>query len=281
VKQGVRILVPGVPVEQTGEVLWPGSLAREVEDRGFESMWFPEHTHVPVGEQVLRNGSPLPSLYQNSVDPLIGLAAAAQATTRLRIGTGICLISQREPLSLAKQVASLDCLSSGRVLFGVGYGWNRMELRNHGVPWPKRRDVALEHLQAVLEIWAEDVASFSGEHVTFSDSWSWPKPVQRPRPPIYIGARGSTKTFEDIVKHADGWLPIQVEDLGRVAELRRVAAEYGRDPDSIDVTYYGAREWDDRTRDMACEAGVSRVVHWVESGVRSDVLRRLDELAHG
>lgn len=212
-------------------------LARDVEARGFTELWLPEHTHIPTGRETdwPMDDAELPEMYQRSHDPFISLAAAAVATSTIRLGTSICLLPQHDPIVLAKTIATLDHLAEGRFTFGVGFGWNTDEMRHHGVDPDLRRTIGREKAMAMKELWTNDVASFSGAHVAFGPSWQWPKPVQRPHPPIWVG--GGKSTMPHVVEWADGWMPIEgvmpVVDL--VHRLRHMAEDAGRDPATISV----------------------------------------------
>ncbi len=205
-------------------------LAKAVEDRGFESLWIGEHTHVPVAvaSHPKESSEPLPEFYKRLPDPFIQLGAAAAVTSNIRLGTSVCIVPEHDPIILAKKVATLDYLSDGRFEFGVGYGWNELELKHHGVVAKERRVVFAEKVKAMQEIWSKDVAEFSGDYVNFEASYSWPKPVQRELP-ILIGAEAGPKTAHDIVHVANGWLPMafrgggerlpkQLEVIGKTAE---------------------------------------------------------------
>ena len=219
----------GVDIYPTIDIPRPDELARLVEARGFECLLFPDHTHVPADGSSLY--PPPGGPHARMLDPFVALTAAAAATERLKIGTGICLVIARDPIVTANQVASLDLLSNGRFLFGVGGGWNRTQLTNHGTDFDRRFGVMRERIEAMKAIWTQDEASYAGEHVAFGPMWSWPKPRQRPHPPILVGGMGP-RVLERVLAFGDGWYPNAIEDLGgllaRVAELRARAAEAGR-----------------------------------------------------
>lgn len=213
----------GVTMFPTDRSIGIVELAHAVEERGFHSLWVPEHTHIPTsrvtppptGDEVL------PEWYLRCLDPFVALSAAAAATQHLRLGTGICLVAQRDPIVTAKAVASLDLISGGRFSFGIGFGWNVDEMEDHGVPYKERRAIAREHVLAMQQLWANDEASFAGEQVQFSTSWSWPKPVQRPWPPVLLGGAAGPKLFAHIAEYGDGWIPIGGAGVGRaLPELR-------------------------------------------------------------
>jgi probable F420-dependent oxidoreductase len=271
----------GVTMFATDYAIRPDELARELESRGFESLWLPEHTHIPASRRSPWPGGPdLPQEYWHTYDPFLALTAAAMATTKLRVATGICLIVERDPITTAKEVASLDMLSNGRFIFGIGGGWNAEEMENHGTDFKKRWRVMRERILAMKEIWAREEAEFHGELVNFDKIWSYPKPVQKPHPPILMGGDGP-KTFDRVVEFCDGWVPIGVRSPNlteKVAELRRRAEAAGRDPNSISVSVFGAKN-DRRAIDELANAGVERVIFGLPSAARDEVLPKLDEYA--
>lgn len=213
--------------------------ARLAEASGVESLWVPEHTHIPATPETPPLGGELPRFYSRLLDPFLALTAAATVTSRLRLGTGVALAAHHHPITLAKQIATLDQISGGRFLFGVGAGWNREEIANHGVDHDTRWRRALEHVAAMKAIWTQDEASFAGRWVNFERILSWPKPVQRPHPPVLLG---TIQPSELVVRHADGWLPLSIAHPGELAErievLHRRAADVGRDPAAIEVTVF-------------------------------------------
>lgn len=246
----------------TDESLPVVDVARAAEAAGVESLWFPEHTHIPVDRKSAPPlGGDLPAFYRRLFDPFVAATAAATVTTRLRLGTGVALAAHHHPITLAKQIATLDRLSGGRFIFGVGAGWIKEEIENHGVDHATRWRRALEHVAAMKTIWTEDEASFSGEWVNFERIWSWPKPVQRPHPPVLLG---TIQPSELVVRHADGWLPLSLahpdELAERIAVLHQRAVEVGRDPSSIEVTVFCLeRTPPDRVAEFM-DMGASRVV---------------------
>jgi probable F420-dependent oxidoreductase len=256
----------------------PDELAREAEERGFESLFFPEHTHIPTSRRTpYPAGGELPEEYKRTIDPFVAMTAAANASTRLRVGTAICLVAQHDPVVLAKQVASADLISLGRVVFGVGYGWNVDEMETHGVDPRTRRALVREKVLAMKSLWTDEVASFDGEHVHLSPSWSWPKPVQKPHPPIIVGGAAGPTLFSHVVEWADGWMPIGGAGLRRSwPELRRVAEEAGRDPDEIEVMITGPRP-DPELLDHYRSMGVSRVLLFLPPRSADVVLPLLDD----
>ncbi|MGZ4671658.1 MAG: TIGR03619 family F420-dependent LLM class oxidoreductase [Ilumatobacteraceae bacterium] len=237
----------GVVIFPTDRGIQPVELARQAESRGFDSLWFPEHSHIPISRLTPWGGRagapPLPEEYWRTHDQFVALAAAAAVTTTLRLATGITLVAQRDPLWLAKEVASLDMISGGRVLFGIGYGWNHEEMASHGVDIGHRRAVVREKVLACKALWANDVAEFHGQYVDFEPSWAWPKPVQTPHPPIVIGASPTDLHFRHIIEYGDVWMPIQgrwpIEEAW--AKLQHACEAAGRDPSSLSLGIYAAK----------------------------------------
>lgn len=270
----------GVTVFLTDYTIDPADLAREVEARGFTSMYTPEHTHIPASRKTPPPmGEPLPKQYFHALDPFVALSYAAAATENLRVGTGICLVAQRDPIVLAKEVATLDHLSGGRFVLGVGFGWNRDELEHHGVPFAKRRDVVRDRVLAMKELWTQEQGSFDGEFAKFTPSFSWPKPVQTPHPPVYIGGAGGPKLFRHVAQWADGWMPIG--GRGIKASLPALAEEYekaGRDPATIKIIPFGSLP-DPGKIEYFGTLGIDEVVLGVEPGGRDVVLPVLDRFA--
>jgi probable F420-dependent oxidoreductase len=267
----------GLFILQTDRTIAPDVLAREAEARGFESLFFAEHTHIPISrESPFPGGGELPDPYRRTLDPFVALAVAGQATTRLRLGTGVCLPAQHDPITLAKQIATLDHLTRGRVLLGIGFGWNLEEARDHGVDVGQRRAIAREKVLAMRALWSEEVASFEGEHVHVSESWAWPKPVQVGGPPVLLGGGATPAVFRHIVEYGDGWMPIGGSGLrDDVEALARLARERGRDPSSISVTVFGTSA-DRRKLDHYADLGVDRAVIMLPSADPDRVLRALD-----
>jgi len=241
----------------------PDELARACEERGFESFWVGEHTHIPASRQTpYPGGDPLPRPYYHMADPCVSLMAAAAATTTIKLGTGVCLVVEHDPIVLAKTVATLDWLSGGRVLFGIGGGWNREEMAHHGTPFQRRWQVLRERVEAMQAIWTQEEASYSGEFVSFERIISYPKPIQKPYPPILFGgatARGRTR----VVRYCDGWIPIDVllDDLpAALADLRHKAAAAGRDPDSLSISVFAFEGTHGEALQRYRDLGVERVV---------------------
>ncbi len=267
----------GIAIFPTDYGTDPPTLARLVEERGFESLFFPEHTHIPASRRTpYPGGGELPQEYWHTYDPFVGLAAAAAVTTTLRLATGICLVIQRDPIVTAKEVASLDRISGGRFLFGVGAGWNLEEMENHGTDPRKRFSLMRERIEAMKAIWTEDEASYHGRFVDFDRIWSWPKPVQEPHPPILVGGNGP-RVLERVVAFGDEWMPNRPDSLAeRIAELQRLAAEAGRG--EIPVTFSGARH-DRAAIEEVAAAGAHRCTFYIRPADAGETERQLDELA--
>jgi probable F420-dependent oxidoreductase len=255
----------------------PAPLARAAEERGFESLFFPEHTHIPVSRRTpWPGGAELPREYSHILDPFVGLTAAAAVTTKILLGAGICLVTEHDPISTAKTVASLDLISNGRFLFGIGAGWNVEEMENHGADPNHRWKIVRERVQAMKEIWTKEEAEYHGEFVNFDPIWSWPKPVQKPHPPVLIGG-DSPHTLKRVIAYGDGWMPIPFRNPAplseRIQELNRMAAEAGRG--RIPVTVYGAQPREEVLNHYA-EIGVDRCIFWMPSATEADAMVLLD-----
>ena len=271
----------GVSMFNTDYAMRIDDLARAVEERGFESLWLPEHTHIPKSRKSpWPGGANLPKEYWHTHDPFVALAMAAAVTRTLKLATGICLVIERDPITTAKEVASLDFLSNGRFLFGIRGGWNAEEMENHGTDFTKRWRVLRERILAMKEIWTKDEAEFHGEFVNFDPIWSYPKPVQKPHPPIILGVN-TPKARQRVVEYCDGWLPIAARagDLAAgIADLRQQAEKAGRDPRSITVTVYGGNPEEGTVRGYE-KAGADRVVFPLPSADRDTVVPILDRYA--
>jgi probable F420-dependent oxidoreductase len=271
----------GVYIFATDETIAPAELARAAEERGFESFFLPEHTHIPAGRETpWPGGGELPRRYYRTLDPFVALAAAATATESLLVGTGVCLVIERDPIVLAKEVATIDHVSDGRFLFGIGAGWNREEMANHGTDPRTRFALLRERILAMKAIWAEERAEFHGEHVDFDPINLWPKPLQRPHPPILVGGKGAG-VIERVLDYGDGWFPnprdgdpALVEE--QIVELGRRAAERGRP--AVPVSIFGASP---RPEDLErySELGVERCVLSLPTAPREEVLAALDRAA--
>lgn len=258
-------------------------LAKECEARGFESLWLPEHTHIPASrESQYPGGGELPEEYVHMSDPFIGLAAAAAVTTRLKLGTGISLVTEHDPIVQAKQVASLDRISHGRFLFGIGAGWNKEEMANHGTPPAKRWKVLTERVQAMKALWTQDEASYHGEFVNFDRVWSYPKPLTTPHPPILMGSLSSRLGRQRVVDLCDGWIPVEtaIDDMpAAIADLHDKARAAGRDPASIPISFFLVHAPGMGRLARYKELGAVRTVVRAPTAGRDEVLPFLDKYA--
>ncbi len=273
----------GVLIFPTDQTIDPVELAREAESRGFESLWFPEHSHIPTSRETPWGGNegapPLPEFYWRTFDPFVALAACAAATNEIKLATGICLVAQRDPIHTAKQVASVDRISNGRFLFGVGYGWNKEEMAHHGTAYGERRAILRENVLAMKELWTNDEASFDGRHVNFSSSWSWPKPTRQGGPPIVLGGNAGPKTAAHLAEFCDGWMPIGGRHpLEKWSLIVDACEKIGRDPDTIERGMFGALPEEAKLNELAAD-GFGRAVLALPQGPRNDVMAKLDELA--
>jgi probable F420-dependent oxidoreductase len=265
----------GVAIFPTDYAISMAELAVAAEERGFESLWVAEHSNIPVSrDSPWPGGAELPKHYFHTMDPFVALTVAAVASKTLRVGTGICLVVQRDPIHTAKQVASLDLVSNGRFLFGIGAGWNREEMANHGTDFSTRLKLMRERVEAMKAIWTQDEAQYHGEMVDFRPIWCWPKPVQKPHPPVILGGSGPN-VLKRVVSYADGWMPNRGEVLGRIHELRELAAAAGRGP--IPVTVY-PKESAAEIEQFA-QAGVDRCIYYVPPDGRDQALSKLEKLA--
>jgi probable F420-dependent oxidoreductase len=257
----------------------PTELGPMVEERGFGSLLLPEHTHIPASRDTpYPGGGELPPEYSHTLDPFAALAAIAAVTTRLRIGTGVCLVIERDPIVTAKEVATIDHASGGRFLFGVGAGWNIEEMRNHGTDPKTRFRRMRESIEAMKAIWTEDEAEYHGRIVDFDPVWCWPKPVQKPHPPVLVGGVGE-KVIDRVLAYGDEWIPNRVKDPGelgeRIAELQRRAEAAARG--QIPVTVFGAKSELGFLEGLR-EAGVTRALFYLRPGEPGEVERHLDKL---
>ncbi len=269
----------GLAIQATDRSMSPVELAREAEERGFYSLYLPEHTHIPTSRRTPppTGEEKLSEEYLRSLDPYIALAAAAAVTSRIRLGSGIGLVAQHDPITLAKELATLDWLSGGRLVLGIGYGWNLEEMENHGIDVKRRRAHVRETMLAMQALWSQEVASFDGEFVRFEASWQWPKPVQQPRPRVLIGGGPGPRLFAHVAEYADGWMPIGgagVEEA--LPDLRRALEDRGRDPDALHVVPMGVLPQRGKL-DHYASIGVTEVVLRLPSESRDVVLPRLDE----
>jgi probable F420-dependent oxidoreductase len=261
----------GVAIFATHDSVDPGTVARLVEERGHGSIFFPEHTHIPAERtSPYPRGGDLPYKYVHTFDLFVALTAAAMTTTRLRIGSGVCLVIERDPIITAKEVASVDFLSGGRFDFGVGAGWNREEMANHGTDPRQRMAIMRERVEAMKEIWTHDEASYHGKHVDFERIWSWPKPAQRPHPPVLVGGGGPT-VLDRVLAFGDGWIPNHADPdvLKRAPELRARADR------PIDLMVMGVPS-DAKVLESYERAGFSRVLPWLPSTALGPLERAMD-----
>jgi probable F420-dependent oxidoreductase len=266
----------GLTIFPTDYAIGPAELARAAEEAGFAALLFAEHTHIPVSRDTPPPaGGELPRRYWHTLDPFVALTAAAAATQRLRIGTGICLVVERDPIVTAKEVASIDFVSGGRFEFGVGAGWNREEMRNHGTDPDRRFSLMRERIEAMKAIWTQDEASYHGEHVDFEAIWSWPKPVQQPHPPVLVGGTGP-KALDRVLRYGDAWMPNRIAEPGRlkerIAELRERAGRH------VPVTYFGADATDEFVTALA-DAGVDRALLQLPDAGSDEVLPLVERYA--
>ena len=256
-------------------------LARATEERGFDSLFLPEHTHIPVSRRTpYPGGGELPKAYSHTHDPFVALSFAAAATTKLLLGTGVCLIPQRDPIVTAKSVASLDQLSNGRLIFGIGGGWNVDEMENHGARYETRFKLMRERILAMKALWTEDQAAFSGDMVRFDPVWMYPKPLQKPHPPILLGG-ASDYTLKRVVEFCDGWLPIAFrgfDPVSAVAQLKQAAAAAGRDFATLSISAFGAPA-ERAALDHYRAAGIHRAVLPIPDASRDEILHVLDQHA--
>jgi len=270
----------GIVMFPTDYAIDPVTLGRSVEERGFDSLFFPEHTHIPTSRRSpWPGGTELPREYSHTHDLFVALAAVAAVTEKIVLGTGICLVVERDPIILAKEVASLDFISGGRVIFGVGGGWNREEMENHGTDPRTRFPLMRERILAMKEVWTNDKAEYHGKYVNFDPIWSWPKPVQKPHPPIYVGGDGPG-TFQRVIDYGDGWLPIAARSrepmADRVRRLNEMAEAAGRR--RIPVTVYGSQPREEVIAHYA-DIGVERCTFWLPPVPEEEAIPHLDRYA--
>jgi probable F420-dependent oxidoreductase len=266
----------------TDTAIRPDHLAEEVEARGFDSLWFPEHSHIPSSRVTPWGGevgaSPLPEQYWRSHDAFVALSYAAAVTTTLQLGTGVSLVAQRDPIWTAKEVASLDVLSNGRLIFGIGYGWNKEEMAQHGVEYSRRRALLREKVLLMKALWTEDEASFQGDLLRLEPSWAWPKPAQKPHPPIIMGAAAGPRTIADMVELCDGWMPLatRMDIVGEVGRVRQAVTDAGRDLSSFQIIANGARVDD---VDTLIDVGVDHTIFNLRPLPATQTIPYLDRLA--
>ena len=272
----------GICMFATDYSMQAADLAVAVEERGFDALFIPDHTHIPASRETpFIIGEELPLDYSHNVDMFLALTAAAAVTKRIRLGTGVCLVMERDPIITAKEVASLDYISGGRLDFGIGGGWNREEMENHGMPWERRWRVVRERVEAMQAIWTQDEASYDGEFVKFDRIFSWPKPVQKPYPPIYVGG-DAPGTFKRVLDYGTGWVPMLAEqensfDLktDRMSELAAVARKAGHT--TYPITTFGTPRDAAAITQLAVQ-GVNRCIFGIKAAPADDVLPRLDKI---
>ncbi|MFJ8593828.1 LLM class F420-dependent oxidoreductase [Streptomyces sp. NPDC093598] len=274
-----------VTIFLTDETITPNRLARELEDRGFAGLYLPEHTHIPVERTTpYPAGGELPPEYGRTLDPFVALGQAAAVTERLGLGTGITLVAQRDPIDLAKQVATLDHLSGGRFTLGLGFGWNVEEAADHGVRWNTRRELVRDRMALMRALWSQEPVAYEGEFGSVRASHAYPKPVQKPRGPVVgprtlVGGAAGPKLFAHISEYADGWLPIGGRGLGEALPVLRTAwADAGRDPEALQVVPYAVHPSPGKLAHYA-DLGIEEVVAQLPPAGEAEVLKTLDGLA--
>ena len=258
-------------------------LAHALEERGFESVWAPEHSHIPLSRKTpFPGGGDVPKRYYDAMDPFITLTVAAMATKKLKVGTGVCLVAQRDPIQTAKLVASIDQVSGGRFLFGIGNGWNQDEMENHGTVFTTRHKLARERVEAMKAIWTQTKPEYHGEFVNFGPMMAWPKPVQKPHPPVIVGG-AFPYSARRAIRYGEGWIPqaarggySEIADM--IPEFRKMATEAGRDPKSIEITVWFPKQDPDLMKRYE-DLGVARVVFNLDSEKADTVLPVIDSLA--
>jgi probable F420-dependent oxidoreductase len=273
----------GAAIFFTDYSMGPADLGRALEERGFDSVWAPEHSHIPLSRRSpFPQGGDLPKKYYDVMDPFVTLSAAAAVTTKLKVATGICLVVQRDPIQTAKEVATLDQVSGGRVLFGIGAGWNAEEMADHGTEFSMRFEVMRERVEAMKAIWTKSKPEYDGKHVKFPQMMTWPKPIQKPHPPVIVGGAfpyGARRA----IAYGDGWVPharrpAYDDVLTLLPEFRKMATAAGRDPGSIPVTVFGVAENVDAVR-RCQDAGVARAIFNLPAAKADEVLPGLDRCA--
>jgi probable F420-dependent oxidoreductase len=271
----------GVAIFATDESIDVPQLAVAAEQRGFESLFLPEHTHIPTSRRTpYAGGGELPRYFSRLVDPLVSLAGAAMLTKTIKLGTGVILVPEHDPIVLAKELATLDRLSKGRLIFGVGAGWIAEEAENHGVTFTTRFGLMRERVEAMKAIWTREDAQYHGKFVNFDPIWSHPKPLQKPHPPVLMGGR-TAASRRRAVAYCDGWIPTAIgakELLPAIADLRQQARDAGRKPDSVSITSFGAAAKPEDVKLLA-DAGVERAVFWLPPAAADIVMPELDRMA--
>jgi probable F420-dependent oxidoreductase len=267
----------GLTIFPTDYSIQPADLAMEAEARGFESLWLPEHTHIPTSRKSpWPGGAELPKYYYDTYDPFLSLAAAAAVTKKIKLATGICLVVERDPIHTAKEVSTIDRLSGGRFIFGIGGGWNAEEMASHGTAFATRFKLMRERIEAMKTIWSQPKAKFSSEFVNFDEMMQWPKPVQKPHPPIVVGG-GFPHAAKRAIAYGDGWIPIggRSDPLDVLPQFRQMAKDAGRDPASLSFDVFGAPREPDTLKRYR-ESGVDRAIFMLPSKSRDEVLPLLD-----
>ncbi|MFO1084258.1 MAG: LLM class F420-dependent oxidoreductase [Reyranellaceae bacterium] len=261
----------------------PGELGKALEERGFESVWAPEHSHIPLTRKSpFPGGGELPKKYYDAMDPFVTLTAAAAVTSKLKLGTGVCLVNQRDPIQTAKLVSSIDQLSNGRFLFGVGSGWNQDEMENHGTNFETRHKLVRERIEAMKVIWTKSKAEYHGDMVKFDAMMSWPKPVQKPHPPILVGG-AFPYSARRAIRYGDGWIPQRVRatytDVRALfPKFREMAKAANRDPATLPITIWSSKE-DESELMRDRDEGVARIVVSLDSAKADVILPELDRWA--
>lgn len=268
----------GASIFFTADSIQPAELGVELEAHGFESLWLPEHSHMPLAQQQELGDRRLPEKYEIVYDAFTSLAAVASTASKILLGTGITLLGIRDPIWTAKATATLDCLSGGRLLFGIGYGWLRREYESHGIPFDRRRAITREKLRVVRALWTSETTAFAGDHIQLSPSRQGPKPVREPHPPVHIGAALGPGTKADLASLADGWIPLGMYRVtpAEIAEVQAAAAAKGRGP--LEISVYLDYTQAHRIDEMA-EAGCDRVVLCLPSAPRTEVLHHVEQIA--
>ncbi len=271
----------GTMLYSTDYAMRPDEFALACEERGFESVWLPEHTHIPASRRTpFPGGGDLPQDYWHILDPFLALTAAAAVTKTIKLATGVCLITERDPIVLAKEVATLDLISNGRFIFGIGAGWNAEEMENHGTAFKERWKVLEERIEAMKACWTQDDSEYHGKYVDFDPIWSWPKPVQKPHPPIVMGAASSWGR-ERVARYCDGWvpLPMQMKNIdSEMADLNARLAQHGRQPGDIEISFFWAPEDADELKHYR-DLGVHRAILGCPADSRNATLTLLDKHA--
>src|SRR5580700_9706999 len=277
------MLAFGAAMFFTDYSMTPADLGVALEQRGFESVWAPEHSHIPLSRKTApAGGGELAKKYYDTMDPFVTLTMAAAATKTLKVGTGVCLVAQRDPIQTAKLVASIDTVSGGRFLFSIGNGWNQDEMENHGTPFKERHKMAREKVEAMKAIWTKSKPEYHGEFVNFDPMMTWPKPVQKPHPPVIVGG-AFPYSARRAIRYGDGWIPqasrgaySEIADM--IPEFRKMATEAGRDPTSIEITVWFPKQDADLMKRYQ-DLGVARVVFNAESEKADTVLPVIDSWA--